>query len=74
MRYDVISNNQQEQGAERATSGQVRASGWTFDAFEKRAWKARMIGINEFKDKFDKGTSNYILVYRDYNKKHDKTI
>jgi len=26
-----------------------------------------MIGINEFKDKFDKGTSNYILVYRDYN-------
>jgi len=37
VRYDVISSNQNEGGAERATSGQVRASGRMFDAFEKRA-------------------------------------
>ena len=36
VRYDTISSKQEEGGAERATSGQVRASGRIFDAFEKR--------------------------------------
>jgi len=48
--------------------------GEVFDAFEKRVWKARMLGINDYKSKFESGAINYVLVYGDYNKEHNKNI
>ena len=37
VRYDVVGSNQAiAGGGERANSGQVKSSGRTFDAFEKR--------------------------------------
>lgn len=75
VRYDVVGSNQAlAGGGERANSGQVKSSGRTFDAFEKRGWKARMLGIQDFKDKFDKQAQSYILVYGDYNAEGDKNI
>ena len=68
VRHDVLADKD-----ERVNNPEMKASTRTFDAFEKRAWKERMKGINEYKGKFEKSSISYILVYGDYNKDHTKS-